>query len=65
MEIYVAQVVHFHSCLLGCTCCLLACRLGCHMLSGGKGITKVCAFSYNMGVSTCLQVDFLVVCAYY
>jgi hypothetical protein len=43
VEICVAWVVHLHLCLLGCTCCLLACLLGCHMLSKGKEITKVCA----------------------
>jgi Fe-S-cluster-containing dehydrogenase component len=43
LEICVAWVVHLHLCLLGCAYCLLACWLGCHMLSRGKGITKVCA----------------------
>jgi hypothetical protein len=43
VEICVARVVHLHSCLLGCTYCLLTCWSGCHMFLGGKGITKVCA----------------------
>jgi len=35
------------------------------MLSGGKGITKVYAFAYNLGVNTCSQVNLLVVYAHY
>ncbi len=44
---------------------LVSMLVGCHMLLGGKGITKVCPFGYNLGVNTCSQVEFLVVCAYY
>jgi hypothetical protein len=43
VEICVTWVMHFHSYLLGCSCRLLTCWLGCHMVSGGKGIIKVCA----------------------
>jgi hypothetical protein len=43
VDICVAWIVNLHLCLLGCVCCLLACWSGCHMLLGGKGITKGCA----------------------
>ncbi len=40
---YMTMCMCLHSCLLGCVCWLLACWLGCHILLGGRGITKVCA----------------------
>jgi hypothetical protein len=49
VEICVAWVVHLHSCLLYCACCLLACWSCYHMLSRGKGTTKVCAIRLQLG----------------
>jgi hypothetical protein len=41
VEICVTWVVHLHMCLLGWAYYLLTCWSCCHMLSKGRGITKV------------------------
>jgi hypothetical protein len=42
VEICVAWVMHFHLCLMDCVCFLLTCWLGCHKVSWGLGIIKMC-----------------------
>ncbi len=61
VKICVAWFVHLHLCLLD-HLCMLACWLSCHMLLGGKGITKVYVIlTTNLG-STCSKVDLLIFC---
>ncbi len=43
VEICVVWFVHFHLCLLGCTCCLWICWSKYYMILIDKGITKGCA----------------------